>query len=169
MHRLHKDTLDEAGRKALMAEYWAKSRDNARTPMQWNASPQAGFTAGSTPWMRVHDNYPSVNAAKQVADQDSAYHTWRRVLAARKAHTDIFVYGDFELVDEPNDKVFAYKRTAAGGKGVALVVCNFSKEEVKWESGLKAKEVVITTRGKTVEGANGVVTLAPCEALAVLL
>lgn len=63
--------------------------------MQWDDSPQAGFTTSSTPWMRVHDNYKDINAASQVNDPTSVFHMYRLALEKRKEHKDILVYGDF--------------------------------------------------------------------------
>ncbi|KZZ89453.1 Alpha amylase [Moelleriella libera RCEF 2490] len=166
-YNLHKGTVSE---KLLLTEYQKKSRDNARTPMQWDASPHAGFTTGSaTPWMRVNDNYKQINAASQVKNPRSVFHTYRQALQKRKAHKDIFVYGDFDLVDEAHDKVFAYRRVGSTGDA-ALVVCNFSKDDVAWTNPLQAKEVLVTTTGKTLEDVNGgAIRLAPCEAVALLL
>ncbi|KND90189.1 Alpha-glucosidase [Tolypocladium ophioglossoides CBS 100239] len=168
---LYKDSADEDTKARLKAEYQKKSRDNARSPMQWDASPHAGFTTtgGGTPWMRVNDNYAPVHAAAQTSDPQSVYHTWRRVLEQRKALKDIFVYGDFELLDEQNDKVFAYKRMAGSGEA-ALVVCNFSAESVAWPWEGKAREVLVSPAAKTVKDVNGgEVRLGPCEAIALLL
>lgn len=137
--------------------------------MQWDATPNAGFTTATKPWMRVHDNHKQVNAASQVDDPKSIYRLWREVLQKRKANKAVFVYGDFELVDEANDKVFAYKRTAANGE-VALVVCNFSAETVKWSFDGKAKEVVVTPTDKTLDQVNGgAIELGPYEAIGLLL
>ncbi|KAF4510556.1 hypothetical protein G6O67_002433 [Ophiocordyceps sinensis] len=166
---LHRDEADEATRATLRAEYQKKSRDNARTPMQWDAGPQAGFTTGNSPWMRVNDNHVDINAAAQTSDPDSVYHTWRRVLEQRKALKDVFVYGDFALVDEPNESVFAYRRQAADGQ-VALVVANFSAQSVSWPWEGKARRVLVSPAGKTVANVNsGEIRLAPCEAIALLL
>ena len=137
--------------------------------MQWDASPHAGFTTGSNPWMRVNDNYTTINAAAQVDDPNSVYHCWRQVLERRKTLKDIFVYGDFALVDEPNEHVFAYKRTAAGGE-TALAVCNFSDQDVTWNAGSGIKEVLVSPGGKTLDKVSGgEIALGPCEAIAVLL
>lgn len=137
--------------------------------MQWDDSPQAGFTTGSAPWMRVNDNYKQINAVSQVKDPESVYHTYQRALEKRKEHKDIFVYGDFELVDEANDRVFAYKRVAGNGDA-ALIVCNFSTDEVAWSSGVKAREVLVSSAGKKVDDVNGgEMRLGPCEAVALLL
>lgn len=136
--------------------------------MQWDSSPQAGFTTGNKPWMRVNDNYTAINAAAQVDDPKSVYHCWRQVLEKRKALKDIFVYGDFALVDEPNEQVFAYKRTAANGD-TALIACNFSDKDVKWSFDGKVKEVLVSPGGKTLENVSGgEIALGPCEAIAVL-
>ncbi|KAL2354107.1 glycoside hydrolase superfamily [Cryomyces antarcticus] len=95
-----------------------KARDHSRTPVQWSAAPHAGFCAPDvTPWMRVNDDYSSVNAEMQMRDGDakglSVRQFWQRALAHRKKHRDVFVYGDFQLVDADNPKVFAFKRTSA--------------------------------------------------------
>lgn len=166
---LHKDSADAELKEFLRDQYQKKSRDNARTPMQWDDSPNAGFTTGGSPWMRVNDNYKEINAASQVSDPDSIYSLWRQVLQKRKEHKDIFVYGDFKLVDEPNDKIFAYTRVAANGD-TALMVCNYSTETVAWKHDFKAREVLVTPGGKTLDNVNaGQVELRPYEAVALLL
>lgn len=69
--------------------------------MQWDDSPNGGFTTGpGRPWMRVNDNYKQINAASQAGDPASVYSAYREVLRQRKAFKDIFVYGDFAIVDE---------------------------------------------------------------------
>lgn len=151
-----------------MEEYRQKGRDNARTPMHWDATPNAGFTTG-TPWIRVNENYREINGATQVNEPQSVYHCWRQVLEKRKALKDIFVYGDFELVDQDHRQVFAYKRTAENGDA-ALVVCNFSTEPVAWKMAGKAREILVSPAGKTLEDvSSGEVHLGPCEGVAVLL
>ncbi|KAJ3524783.1 hypothetical protein NM208_g11915 [Fusarium decemcellulare] len=167
---LHKDNADAATLDSFKVEYQRKSRDNARTPMQWDTTPNAGFTtAEATPWMRVNDNYREINAASQTSDPNSVYHCWRRVLEKRKEHVDVFVYGDFQLVDEANDKIFAYSRRADNGE-TALVVCNFAAETVAWTLPGKAREVLVSPTGRTLEDLNAAeIQLAPCEAFAVLL
>ena len=110
-----------------------KARDHARTPMQWDATPNAGFCKeGIEPWMRVNDDYKSVNAEKQVATPDSTWHFWQRMLAERKKDADIYVYGDFEGVETESDDIFAYVRTGKKG-GKRLVVLNLTGKSVKWD------------------------------------
>ncbi|KAF6814252.1 oligo-glucosidase [Colletotrichum sojae] len=168
---LHKDVDDDETLKALKVEYQKKSRDNARTPMQWDATPNAGFTTPeATPWMRVHPNHTEINAASQTSDPNSVFSTWRSVLETRKRHVEVFVYGDFALVDEAHEQVLAYSRTAPDGQ-VAVIACNFSSEAVEWK-GLKGsvKEVLVTSGGKTVgDFSQGKVALGPYEGVAVLL
>ena len=122
-----------------------KARDHARTPMQWDSSPNAGFcTEGIQPWMRVNDDYRSVNAAAQLTnstpDALSVWQFWQRGLANRKAHKDVFVYGSFEVAGPENEEVFAYFRTGNKG-GRWLVVLNFCGKDVTWEVPQDCKEV----------------------------
>jgi glycosidase len=119
--------------------------------------------------MRVNDNYTTTNAAAQISDPTSVFHCWRHALEKRKALKDIFVYGDYVPVDEENEKVLAYRRVAEGGE-MALVVCNFSTEDVEWTFDGEVKEVLASPAGKTVEDVQGgQIKLGPCEAVALLL
>lgn len=104
------------------------ARDNARTPMQWDDSPNAGFTTkDATPWMRVNDSYKDINAASQINDEKSVLSFYKKMLAMRKEHKDVFVYGSFRMFDEQNDKTFTFAKEIPGK--TALVVANFSGEE----------------------------------------
>ncbi|KAJ4864187.1 alpha amylase, catalytic domain-containing protein [Trichoderma breve] len=165
---LYKDTADEETKKLVKAEYQKKSRDNARTPMQWDATPQAGFTSSTTPWMRVNDNYKDVNAASQTGNPQSVYHTYRQVLQLRKKYMDIFIYGSFQLVYKANERVFAYRRRSA--TEMALVMCNFSLDEVVVGSADVPIEVLFSTHGRTMDDFKGEqLSLAPCEAVVLLV
>lgn len=112
-----------------------KARDHARTPVQWSDEPNAGFCeANVTPWMRIHDNYKSVNAAAQLhstGDELSVFHFWQRGLVNRKKHKNVFVYGSYESLDESDNSVFAYKRSD-GAQEAFVVVLNFSGETIEW-------------------------------------
>ena len=94
-------------------------RDNARTPMQWTDGPHAGFTSG-TPWMMVNPNYTQINAAAALADPDSVFYTYQKLIALRKAHP-VFVEGDFTLLCPEDEQVFAYLRRGAGQELLAAV------------------------------------------------
>ncbi|UNX55443.1 alpha-glucosidase [Georgenia sp. TF02-10] len=116
----------------VMAGIGPVSRDNARTPMQWDSSPSAGFTTG-TPWLAVNPNHEEINAAAATADPASVFHHYRRLIELR--HTlDLVVDGRFALLLPDHEQVFAYTRTADPGTGapgeVLLVVANMSSEPV---------------------------------------
>ncbi len=102
-----------------------KSRDNARTPVQWDDSPQAGFTAG-TPWIAVNPNYTEINAKAETADPDSVFHYYKKLISLRKEHP-IIVYGKYEPMLEDNEELFVYTREMDGEK--LLVVCSFCDHE----------------------------------------
>ena len=99
-----------------------KSRDNARTPMQWDETDEAGFTTG-VPWMPVNPNYKRINAVAQIGDEDSVYNYYRKLISLRKEYP-IIVNGDFELVGENNADVFAYLRHWKDQ--ILWVACNFT-------------------------------------------
>ncbi|KFX90729.1 hypothetical protein V495_04606 [Pseudogymnoascus sp. VKM F-4514 (FW-929)] len=170
---LKTQTPDEKAWAVAKEEYQKKSRDNARTPMQWTSDASGGFSSSSGPtWMTVNPNTEFVNAASQVDDPSSPFSYWRAVLAARKEYKDSLIYGNFEMLDEIDEKVLAYTREAEDGTTI-LVLCNFSAEETSWslksEVG-SAKKVVLSNNGKTLDdfvGRN--VALIAYEACAVLL
>ncbi len=85
------------------------SRDNARTPMQWNAEPHGGFTKGQ-PWLAVNPNYAEINAAAQLEDPDSVFQYHRRLIALRR-QTSALVHGTYLDIDPEHEQVFAYTRT----------------------------------------------------------
>ncbi|KAG8704251.1 hypothetical protein FRC08_002344 [Ceratobasidium sp. 394] len=102
-----------------------KARDNARVPVQWDDSAHAGFTTGNSPWMRVNDNYTSINVKNQVDDEGSILSFWKKMIQLRKDYP-VLVHGDFTLLSEEDERIFAYTRKH--GKVTALVVMNFSRE-----------------------------------------
>ncbi len=112
--------------KALLASIAFKSRDNARTPMQWDGSQQAGFTTG-TPWLRVHPNHTEVNAAAALADPGSVFHHYRRLIELRH-ELEVVRQGRFELLLPDHEQLFCYTRTLGGE--VLLVVANWSSGPV---------------------------------------
>jgi len=101
------------------------SRDNARTPMQWDVSANAGFSSG-TPWLKVNPNFDSINVAAQEADPDSVLNFYRRMIALRKTEPAL-VYGSYELILEDDPQLFAYTRTLDGRK--LVVICNLSNHD----------------------------------------
>ena len=107
----------------------AKSRDNARTPMQWDASENAGFTKG-TPWINVTDNYKEVNVASEVNDPNSIFNHYKKLIELRKDN-DIFLNGYYELLLADDEEVFAYKRST--DEQELLVICNFYGNTIERE------------------------------------
>ncbi|UBV45268.1 alpha-glucosidase (plasmid) [Deinococcus taeanensis] len=112
----------------ILAAVWARGRDNARTPMQWDDSVHAGFTAG-TPWIGVNPNFPDVNARAAQADPASVWHHYRETIALRKSLT-VVRDGTFTLLDEDHPSVFAYIRDDSLTR--LLVAANFSDQPVHY-------------------------------------
>ena len=112
----------------ILAILGAKSRDNSRTPMQWSAAPNAGFTSG-TPWLKPAANYPEINAEAALADQHSVFWHYRDLIALRKAHP-IFTQGDYQELLTGHPQIWAYVRRANGQ--TLLVVSNFYGEPVEF-------------------------------------
>ena len=123
-----------------------RSRDNARTPMQWDDSKQAGFTEGE-PWIKVNPNYKKINAAQQLEDPDSVFHYYQKLIRLRK-EKDIIVYGEFEPLYREDEQIFAYTRKQDQEK--LLTVCNFSDKnaEVEVPEEFKGAECLITNLGR---------------------
>ena len=109
----------------VMRSIRARGRDNARTPMQWTAGENAGFTTG-TPWLPVNENHRFLNAEAELADPDSVFHYYRRLIALRKRY-DVFRDGRFTLLCPEDPQIFAYTRDTDTAH--MLVVCNFSGAE----------------------------------------
>ena len=121
----------------MMACIRYKGRDNARTPMQWTAGENAGFTTG-TPWMCVNPNHTYINAESQVGDPDSVFSFYQKLIRLRKTYP-VIVHGDFTLLMPEDRQVFAYTRQYEGK--TLLVACNFSCEEA-------ALDAAAATRGE---------------------
>ena len=123
-----------------MMRYLGKvSRDNARTPMQWNTEKNAGFTTG-TPWIRVNENYKKINAAAQLKDPDSIYNFYRRLIQIRHEE-EIVVSGSFEMLMEESRQIFAYQRVLDDKK--LVVLCNFTPNHVAFDGVPKKAEIMI--------------------------
>ncbi|MCF5846340.1 alpha,alpha-phosphotrehalase [Aeromonas veronii] len=112
----------------ILAILGTKSRDNSRTPMQWSAAANAGFTSG-TPWLKPAANYPEINAEAALADQNSVFWHYRDLIALRKAHS-IFTQGDYQELLTGHPQIWAYARRANGQ--TLLVVSNFYGEPVEF-------------------------------------
>lgn len=120
----------EAGysHEEIMKSIHAKSRDNARTPMQWDNSENAGFTTGQ-PWLKVNPDYMEINAAEQMDREDSVFNCYRELIRLRKKY-NVFVDGGFQMLCREHPQIFAYTRE--NGEEKLLVVCNFFGEETEY-------------------------------------
>ena len=155
--------LTESG--LMTPEYMMKclmlrSRDNARTPMQWDDSEQAGFTDGES-WIKVNPNYKEINAVQQLKDPNSIFHYYQKLISLRK-EKDIIVYGEFEPLYRDDEQIFVYTRKLDQEK--LLAVCNFSERNAEMEipEEFKGAECLITNLDRTVF--EGKIVLKPYEA-----
>lgn len=141
-----------------------RSRDNSRTPMQWDNSENAGFTTG-TPWIEVNKNYKTINANNAVKNKNSVFHYYKKLIALRKEN-DVIAYGSYKPEMQDNTNVFAYSREYEGKK--LFVVCNFYGTETKISlpDEFVGKEILISNYKDA--KAEKEVTLRPFETFAVI-
>jgi len=151
----------------------ANSRDNARTPMQWSAAENAGFTAGE-PWIDVNPNHEEINVDSERSDEDSVYHYYRRLIRLRNEY-DVFIYGDYEPLYPDDDTVWVYTRTlqTTDREDRLLVTLNFSSSEttVDLPSAVRTDDATVLVgnydfdgRDPAQERTTGDVRLRPWEA-----
>ena len=160
--------LTEAGtfsKEEMMRFIRLRGRDNARTPMQWDKTKNAGFTQGK-PWIMVNPNYTEINAAAQIKDPDSVFSYYKKLIALRK-QMKIIVYGEYELLEADHDTLYVYTRSLNGEK--LLVICNFSAQETPYTIPQEfcGGRVLVGNYGRE-ERVQGEILLKPYEALAVL-
>ena len=117
----------------MIAGIEAKGRDNARTPMQWDSSENAGFTSGK-PWIMVNPNYKEINAEAELQDKKSVFHYYKKLIALRRRSewSDLIVYGNYSLLDEDSGEVFSYIRELDGRR--IFVLCNLTDKEIEYKS-----------------------------------
>lgn len=128
-------------REEAMNYIYASSRDNVRTPMQWNAQPEAGFTTG-TPWLGVNPNYADINVAESLKDPNSIYHFYKEMIALRRDN-EALIYGSYELVLPLHKQVYAYKRQ--GESETYLIVVNVFNDSAEVDlTPFDLKELVLT-------------------------
>ncbi len=159
---MYNERLDQGYTKeAIIESINAKGRDNARTPVQWDNSANAGFTTG-TPWLHVNPNYPEINVKQSLADEDSVFYTYKKLIELRKEHA-IVVWGEYELIEETEEEVFAYYREFSGEKW--LVVANFSESKQTFTLEEEIGEVLVHNYHTSLPK-SGEVSLKPYEAFA---
>lgn len=133
--------------KEALAVCSKMSRDNARTPVQWSDSDNAGFTTG-TPWLKVNSNYKDINVQNQENDPDSVLNYYRKLVATRKSpeYKELFTYGVFEPAYEDTEYVMAYYRVSDNKR--ILVAANFGKDAKTIELKFPVKKVVLSNIGR---------------------
>lgn len=133
--------------KEALAVCSKMSRDNARTPVQWSDSDNAGFTTG-TPWLKVNSNYKDINVQNQENDPDSVLNYYRKLVATRKSpeYKEVFTYGVFEPAYEDTEYVMAYYRVSDNQR--ILVAANFGKDAKTIELKFPVKKVVLSNVGR---------------------
>ena len=148
----------------IMAAIRAKSRDNARTPMQWNGGPQAGFATGE-PWIKVNPNYTEVNVELAMKDPKSIYHYYRQLIALRKQHKAL-VYGEYKLLLPLDPDLYVYTRTWE--QDTILVILNFFDDmpRMEWPKDLRglSRELLISNYEPVPDERQDQIELRPYEA-----
>ncbi|MGX7418590.1 alpha-glucosidase [Carnobacterium gallinarum] len=147
---------------AIIESINTKGRDNARTPMQWDDSENAGFTEG-VPWLHVHPNYKEINAKKALASKTSIFYTYKKLIELRK-NNPLVVWGGYQLVEETAAEIFAYYRTY--NEESWLVITNLSGRQNQFMLEHEPKEVVISNREDFVIE-KGLNVLEPYDAIVV--
>ena len=117
-------------KKDALENIWNTSRDNTRTPMQWDDSMNAGFSKSNNPWIHVNPNYRDINVKEQLEDSNSILNFYKKMIKTRKSN-DCLIYGKYNLILEDDTNIFAYERILNDEK--FLIICNLKSEHSKYE------------------------------------
>lgn len=149
--------------KEALEAVWRRSRDNARTPMQWNSAINGGFTKGE-PWLKVNPNSNTVNVENSLINDDSVLYFYKELIRLRKdsEYSDVIIYGNYQSILEENPQVIAYTRELESNK--ILVIVNFDGNEVNVDVDLKAIKVILSNYENVSTDLNSL-TLRPYEAV----
>jgi len=149
---------------AYLKKIQASSRDNGRTPFQWDNSKNAGFTTG-TPWIKVNANHVDINVALQEKDPNSCLNYFKKLVQLRKDHIASLVYGKYTLLDKNNPDIYAYTRESDREK--LLIVLNFSKETKSLNPGfgLQKAQILLSNLSTNPVITNETIQLAPYQAV----
>jgi oligo-1,6-glucosidase len=165
-HNIYREAVEEKGvaPEEAMKVIHAKGRDNARTPIQWDASEHAGFTKGN-PWIKVNPNYKEINVANALADPNSVFHYYKKLIRLRKENP-VIVYGAYDLLLDSHEEIYAFLRTFEADR--LLVILNFSSnspifylpERIPYSS----MELLISNYNVDMNESTHQITLRPFEA-----
>ena len=162
---MYKERIEKGYKhEEIMKSIYAKGRDNARTPIQWDDSENAGFTSGK-PWIKVNPNYKEINAKSQLKDENSIFKYYKKLIQIRKANP-VVVYGKYELILEENKEIFAYLRSLENEK--LLVICNFTENNTNFnldrEINFTCRELLISNYEVDINDPIDSIELKPYEA-----
>ena len=145
---------------------WQNSRDNARTPMQWDASENAGFTTGQ-PWLKVNPNYKAINVKSQLEDANSVLSYYKKLLSLRKSkkYKDVFTYGTFLPLYKEEGYIFAYER-ALDNKSL-VVLANFGDTEKTLPLKGSSDSVVLLNNQDEIQIQDDHITLKSCQVVVI--
>lgn len=149
IHQFYRDNLKKGyTHEQMMEAIWKNGRDNARTPMQWDESKNAGFTTG-TPWLKVNPNYKMINVQNALEDKQSIFYHYKALIDLRKnsKYSETIIYGDYQLLLPDDQQVFVYIREDQQHK--LLVVANFSEEQIIRTLEGKVKDVILSNYDET--------------------
>lgn len=157
--------INYASKEDILRYIAYKGRDNARTPIQWNDSPNGGFTTG-TPWIAVNPNYKTINAEEQIHRPDSVFNYYKKLIRLRHENK-IIVYGDYELILPESKEIFAYKRIYKDER--LIVFCNYSDKTIvlpaEFENLDKCEVLISNYDSEAFEGNS----LRPYEAIVLVI
>jgi alpha,alpha-phosphotrehalase len=164
-HNIYKIKEKEGlSNKEILDILMQKSRDNSRTPMQWDNSKNAGFTTG-TPWIGIPDNYRKINAEAALNDENSIFYHYKKLINLRK-NEELMVIGKYEDIDLENEKVYAYRRV--GDNGELVIISNFYENPVEFDVkglNLNNAEVLLSNYKTEPEISKEKIFLKPYEAV----
>ena len=164
-HNIYKIKEKEGlSNKEILDILMQKSRDNSRTPMQWDNSKNAGFTTG-TPWIGIPDNYRKINAEAALNDENSIFYHYKKLINLRK-NEELMVIGKYEDIDLENEKVYAYRRV--GDNGELVIISNFYENPVEFNVkglNLNNAEVLLSNYKTEPEISEEKIFLKPYEAV----
>ncbi|ELY7489097.1 alpha-glucosidase [Cronobacter turicensis] len=136
-HNKARDLRDQGMSEEEIVDFLTRTgRDNSRTPMQWNASPYAGFSTHE-PWLKVNPNYEMINVESQQHDPHSVLNFYRQMIHLRKREPAL-IYGRYETVLDDHEQIYAYRRVL--GDETLVVLCNFSGKAAEWDAGALSLE-----------------------------
>lgn len=167
-HNFYKENIKKGfSHEDMMKAIWENGRDNARTPIQWDITDNAGFSSHA-PWLKVNPNYKTINVAMALSDESSIFYHYKQLIALRK-EMDLIVYGDFQLLLEEDPNIFAYIRSDSQNQ--LLVVCNVTGHDTPLSlpesvSPLDARLLITNYNSQSLHDIHN---LRPYEAFAYLL